>query len=93
MVMIKIDCSCNFLLYNKFIELPCILSTTIWTLWLQMIIKPWSLSLQANEAVCLVEVDGAPVLSPPAGMDMDMYGTEKLGVLGKIRSWKAVSPN
>jgi hypothetical protein len=52
-----------------------------------------SLSLQANEAVCLVEVDGAPVLSPPAGMDMDMYGTEKLGVLGKIRSWKAVSPN
>ena len=24
---------------------------------------------------------------------MDMYGTEKLGVLGKIRSWKAVSPN
>lgn len=51
-----------------------------------------SLILQANEAVCLVEVDGAPVLSPPAGLDMDMYGTEKLGVLGKIRSWKAVSP-
>jgi len=46
--------------------------------------------LQANEAVCLVEVDGAPVLSPPAGLDIDMCGTENLGVLGKVRSWKAV---
>lgn len=51
---------------------------------------PSLILLQANEAVCLVEVDGAPVLSPPAGLDIDMCGTENLGVLGKVRSWKAV---
>ncbi|XP_024359807.1 transcription initiation factor TFIID subunit 2 isoform X2 [Physcomitrium patens] len=46
---------------------------------------------KANEAVCLVEVEGAPVLSPPAGLDINMCGTEKLGVLGKIRTWKATA--
>ncbi|XP_024402345.1 transcription initiation factor TFIID subunit 2 isoform X1 [Physcomitrium patens] len=46
---------------------------------------------KANEAVCVVEVEGAPVLSPPAGLDMAMCGTEKLGVLGKIRIWKATA--
>jgi hypothetical protein len=47
--------------------------------------------LQANEAVCLVEVEGAPVLSPPVGLELELCGTENFGDLGKIRSWKAVS--
>jgi hypothetical protein len=41
--------------------------------------------------VCLVEVEGAPVLSPPVGLELELCGTESFGDLGKIRSWKATA--
>ncbi|KAL2651150.1 hypothetical protein R1flu_019278 [Riccia fluitans] len=41
---------------------------------------------KANEAVCMVDVDGAPVLSWPSSS-----GVEKLGALGQIRTWKATA--
>lgn len=45
---------------------------------------------KANEAVCKVDVDGATALSL-SGAAAELYGTQGIGVLGKIRSWKAVA--
>ncbi|KAJ7565528.1 hypothetical protein O6H91_02G064000 [Diphasiastrum complanatum] len=46
---------------------------------------------KSNEAVTMVDVEGAPPLSPPTNRPVEAYGTEKLGFWGKIRSWKAVA--
>lgn len=45
---------------------------------------------KANEAVCKVDVDGATALSL-SGAAAELYRTQAIGVLGKIRSWKAVA--
>lgn len=45
---------------------------------------------KANGAVCKVDVDGATALSLSVAA-AELYGTQALGVLGKIRSWKAVA--
>lgn len=42
---------------------------------------------KANEAVCKVDIDGAPPLSP----HISLHGTQKFGALGHIQSWKAVA--
>ena len=44
---------------------------------------------QANEAVCKADTEDAPPLSP----HMNLFGTQKIGALGHIHSWKAVSEN
>ncbi|KAL3700556.1 hypothetical protein R1sor_018578 [Riccia sorocarpa] len=46
---------------------------------------------KANEAVYMVDVDGAPVLSWPSSGAVDRFGVEKLGALGQIRFWKATA--
>lgn len=46
--------------------------------------------LQANLAVCKADVSGATALSSSAASS-DLYGTQQIGLYGKIRSWKAVS--
>ncbi|BBM98136.1 transcription initiation factor TFIID subunit 2 [Marchantia polymorpha subsp. ruderalis] len=46
---------------------------------------------KANEAVCTVDVEGAPVLSWPSVGRTDQYGVETLGALGQIRVWKATA--
>ncbi|CAM6102974.1 unnamed protein product [Calypogeia fissa] len=46
---------------------------------------------KANEAVCMVDVEGAPVLSSPSVGGADLYGTESIGALGQIRAWKATA--
>eukprot|EP01018_Ginkgo_biloba_P038987 Gb_36379 [translate_table: standard] len=45
---------------------------------------------KANEAVCKVDVRGATALSSSAAA-ADLYGTQSIGVVGKLRSWKAVA--
>lgn len=42
---------------------------------------------KANEAVCKVDIEGAPPLCP----SVNLYGTERIGMLGHIQSWKAVA--
>ncbi|KAJ3677402.1 hypothetical protein LUZ60_003126 [Juncus effusus] len=43
---------------------------------------------KANCAVCKLDVSGATALSSIA---LDLYGTQSIGLYGKIRSWKAVA--
>nr|CAD1826469.1 unnamed protein product [Ananas comosus var. bracteatus] len=45
---------------------------------------------KANCAVCRADVSGATALSSSAASS-DLYGTQNIGVYGKIRSWKAVA--
>lgn len=45
--------------------------------------------VQANCAVCKADVSGATALSSSAA-SADMYGTQSIGIYGKIRSRKAV---
>uniref|UniRef100_A0A1D1ZHW3 Transcription initiation factor TFIID subunit 2 n=2 Tax=Anthurium amnicola TaxID=1678845 RepID=A0A1D1ZHW3_9ARAE len=45
---------------------------------------------KANYAVCEADVSGATALSSSAAAK-DLYGTERLGLFGKVRSWKAVA--
>lgn len=44
---------------------------------------------KANCAVCKVDTNGATALSSTASSDL--YGTQSIGLYGKIRSWKAVA--
>ncbi|MQL82518.1 hypothetical protein Taro_015000 [Colocasia esculenta] len=46
--------------------------------------------MKANCAVCKADVSGATALSSSAAAK-DLHGTQNLGLLGKIRSWKAVA--
>ena len=46
--------------------------------------------LQANCAVCMADDSGATALSFSASCK-DLYGTQCIGLDGKIRSWKSVS--
>lgn len=46
--------------------------------------------LQANCAVCRADDSGATALSYSAS-SKDLYGTQCIGLFGKIRSWKSVS--
>jgi len=43
---------------------------------------------KANDAVCKVDVDGATALNLSEAV-AKLYGTQAIGVLGKIWSWKA----
>lgn len=45
---------------------------------------------KANCAVCKVDISGATALSSVAA-STDLYGTQSIGLYGKIRSWKAVA--
>ncbi|CAN6465987.1 unnamed protein product [Victoria cruziana] len=45
---------------------------------------------KANCVVCKADFDGATALSSSAA-SAELYGTQRLGLIGKIRSWKAVS--
>ncbi|KAF3776133.1 Transcription initiation factor TFIID subunit 2 [Nymphaea thermarum] len=45
---------------------------------------------KANCVVCKADFDGATALSSSAA-STELYGTQRLGLIGKIRSWKAVS--
>ncbi|KAG1358725.1 putative Transcription initiation factor TFIID subunit 2 [Cocos nucifera] len=45
---------------------------------------------KANCAVCKVDVSSATALSSPAASS-DLYGTQTIGLYGKIRSWKATA--
>ncbi|XP_064954623.1 transcription initiation factor TFIID subunit 2-like isoform X1 [Musa acuminata AAA Group] len=45
---------------------------------------------KANFAVCKADVSGATALSSSAASS-DLYGTQWIGLYGKIRSWKAIS--
>ncbi|THU57785.1 hypothetical protein C4D60_Mb03t07200 [Musa balbisiana] len=45
---------------------------------------------KANFAVCKADVGGATALSSSAA-SCDLYGTQWIGLYGKIRSWKAIS--
>ncbi|CBI15409.3 unnamed protein product, partial [Vitis vinifera] len=47
-------------------------------------------SLQANCAVCKADDSGATALSSSASCK-DLYGTQCIGLYGKIRSWKSVA--
>lgn len=46
--------------------------------------------MQANCAVCKTDDSGATTLSP-SGSPKDLYGTQSVGLYGRIRSWKSVS--
>lgn len=46
--------------------------------------------LQANIAVCRADDSGATALSAVAA-SKNLYGTQCIGLFGKIRSWKSVS--
>lgn len=46
--------------------------------------------MQANCAVCMADDSGATALSFSASCK-DLYGTQCIGLYGKIRSWKSVS--
>lgn len=48
------------------------------------------LQVQANCAVCKADYSGATALSLSASCK-DLYGTQCIGLYGKIRSWKSVS--
>lgn len=50
----------------------------------------YSYSLQANCAVCKADDTGATALSSSAACK-NLYGTQCIGLYGKIRSWKSVS--
>ncbi|XP_074579970.1 transcription initiation factor TFIID subunit 2 [Curcuma longa] len=45
---------------------------------------------KANLAVCKADVSGATALSSSAASS-DLYGTQQIGLYGKIRSWKAIA--
>ncbi|KAL4197387.1 hypothetical protein AMTRI_Chr04g188050 [Amborella trichopoda] len=45
---------------------------------------------KTNCAVCKADIDGATALSSSAASS-DLYGTQSIGLLGKVRAWKAVA--
>ena len=46
--------------------------------------------MQANCAVCRADDSGITTLSSSSACK-DLYGTQRIGIYGKIRSWKSVS--
>lgn len=46
--------------------------------------------MQANCAVCRADDSGLTTLSSSSACK-DLYGTQRIGIYGKIRSWKSVS--
>ena len=53
-------------------------------------INKFFILLQANCAVCKADVNGATALNLRVA-STEIYGTQCIGLYGKIRSWKAVS--
>ena len=57
--------------------------------WFYICIYFWQILMQANCAVCKVDISGATALGSAAASS-DLYGTQSIGLYGKICSWKAV---